>query len=186
MTKPDFNTLTTHFADANAAREMLENIRWPNGAVCPHCGSIEAYKLTAKPGSKNPVREGVYKCKACAKQFTVTVGTIFEDSHIPLNKWFYAIYMMCSSKKGVSAHQLHRTLGITYKSAWFMCHRIRYAMTEAPLANLLGGIVEVDETYVDVETALQSLYDLAGESLEAVGDIPNFIAEVRGENEDDE
>jgi transposase-like protein len=90
----------------------------------------------------------VYKCKACRKQFTVTVGTIFEDSRIPLNKWLHAIHLMCSSKKGMSAHQIHRTMGITYKSAWFMCHRIRYAMTQSPLVEKLSGIVEVDETYV--------------------------------------
>lgn len=145
MAKMDFNTLSKLFSDEDASREYLENLRWPNGAICPHCGNTEAYKLTAKEGSKSPVRKGVYKCKACKKQFTVKVGTIFEDSHIPLDKWFYAIYQMCSSKKGVSAHQLHRTLGITYKSAWFMGHRIRYAMTQTPLANLLGGVVEVDE-----------------------------------------
>lgn len=148
MAKSDFNTLAKHFADPISAREYLEKTRWPNGAICPHCGSVEAYKLTAKEGSKTPVREGVYKCKACRKQFTVTVGTIFEDSRIPLNKWLYAIHMMCSSKKGVSAHQLHRMLGVTYKSAWFMCHRIRYAMGESPLAEKLSGVVEVDETYV--------------------------------------
>lgn len=148
MAKTDFNTLAAHFADEDKAREMLEQIRWPNGAVCPHCGGVDPYKLTAKPGSKSPVRPGVYKCKACRKQFTVKVGTIFEDSHIALNHWLYAIYQMCASKKGISAHQLHRTLGITYKSAWFMCHRIRYAMIQSPLFEKLAGIVEVDETYV--------------------------------------
>ena len=148
MSKSDFNTLAKHFADEDSAREWLENKRWANGVVCPHCASIEAYRLTPKPESKRPVRKGVYKCKTCRKQFTVTVGTIFEDSRIPLNKWLYAIYMMCSSKKGVSAHQLHRTLDITYKSAWFMCHRIRYAMTQTPLVEKLSGMVEVDETYV--------------------------------------
>lgn len=106
------------------------------------------YEPKAKEGSKRPVRPGVYKCKACRKQFTVTVGTIFEGSRIPLNKWLIAIYMMCASKKGVSAHQLHRQLKITYKSAWFMCHRIRFAMTQEPLAGLLTGTVEADETYI--------------------------------------
>jgi transposase-like protein len=131
----DFNTIFKCFSDKDSAREYLESVRWPDGAICPHCGNIEVYKLTAKPGSKKPVREGVYKCKACRKQFTVTIGTIFEGSHIPLNKWLYAIYRMCSSKKGVSAHQLHHTLGVTYKSAWFMCHRIRYSITQSQLAN---------------------------------------------------
>jgi hypothetical protein len=93
-------------------------------------------------------RQGLYKCKACRKQFTVTVGTVFEDSHIPMNKWLQAIYLLCSSKKGISAHQLHRMLGVTYKSAWFMAHRLRYAMTQTPLVEKLQGIVEVDETYI--------------------------------------
>jgi transposase-like protein len=148
MTKSDFNSLSKIFSDEDAARDMLEKMRWPDGAICPHCGNMKAYKLTAKEGSKSPVRKGVYKCAACRKQFTVKVGTIFEDSHIALNHWLYAIYQMCASKKGISAHQLHRTLGITYKSAWFMCHRIRYAMTQSPLVGMLGNIVEVDETYV--------------------------------------
>jgi transposase-like protein len=116
-----------------------------------------AYKLTAKEGSKSPVRPGVYKCGGCREQFTVTVGTIFEDSKIPLHKWLLAIHLMCSSKKGISAHQLWRNLwGVndegkqlgSYRTAWFMCHRIRWALGEEPLASKLSGIVEVDETYV--------------------------------------
>jgi transposase-like protein len=125
------------------AREMLESIRWPDGAVCPHCANKEAYKLAGKS-----TRPGVYKCKACRKQFTVTVGTVFEGSRIKVADWLMAVYLMCSSKKGISAHQLHRTLGVTYKTAWFMAHRIRYAMTQEPLSGLLSGTVEVDETYV--------------------------------------
>lgn len=88
------------------------------------------------------------KCKNCRKQFTVTVGTIFEDSHIPLHKWLIAVHLMCASKKGISSHQLHRMLGMTYKSAWFMSHRIRYAMKQPPLQEKMRGTVEVDETYV--------------------------------------
>jgi transposase-like protein len=137
-----------YFYKADKAREYLESKRWPNGVVCPHCGSTEAYRLEANIESKSPVRVGVYKCKACRKQFTVTVGTIFEDSHIPLYKWLMAIQLMCSSKKGMSAHQLHRMLGVTYKSAWFMAHRIRYAMTQPPVVDKLQGIVEADETYI--------------------------------------
>jgi transposase-like protein len=137
-----------HFQDEAAAREHLEQMRWPNGPVCPHCESTEAYKLTAKPGSKTPVRKGVYKCKACREQFTVTIGTIFEDSKIPLNKWLLAIHLLSASKKGMSAHQLHRMLGTTYKSAWFMAHRIRYAMSQPPYLEKLNGVVEADETYV--------------------------------------
>jgi len=131
------------------ARQMVEAIRWPNGIVCPLCGSDKgAWKLESKPGTKNPMRPGLYKCKACAQKFTVTMDTIFEDSHIQLNKWLVAIYLMNASKKGVSAHQLHRMLGITYKSAWFMAHRIRFAMTGGPLADLLSGTVEADEAYI--------------------------------------
>lgn len=130
------------------AREALESLRWPDGPACPHCGGADPYRLTPKATSKRPGRKGLLKCRACRKQFTVTVGTIFEDSHIPLATWLTAIHLICSSKKGISAHQLHRMLGVTYKSAWFMAHRIRYAMTQDPLKSKLDGIVEVDETYV--------------------------------------
>jgi transposase-like protein len=116
--------------------------------VCPHCGGADPYRLTPRPDAKRPGRKGLLKCRACRKQFTVTVKTIFEDSHIPLATWLTAIHLICSSKKGISAHQLHRMLGITYKSAWFMAHRIRYAMTQEPLKSKLDGIVEVDETYI--------------------------------------
>lgn len=130
------------------AREMVEKLRWPDGIICPKCKSEKgAYKLESKPESKNKVRPGLYKCKACRQKFTVTMGTIFEDSHIPLNKWMIGIYLMNASKKGISAHQLHRMLDITYKAAWFMAHRIRYAMTQQPLGQLIGTI-EADETYV--------------------------------------
>ncbi|MEP7365110.1 MAG: IS1595 family transposase [Acidobacteriota bacterium] len=136
------------FNDPDAARNFLEAQRWPTGkADCPHCGECEiGYRLTPKPGSST--RKGVWKCGACRKQFTVTVNTIFSDSHIALNVWLKAIHFLCASKKGMSAHQLHRMLGITYKSAWFMAHRIRYSMTQEPLSSKLDGIVEVDETYV--------------------------------------
>jgi transposase-like protein len=130
------------------ARDLLEGLRWPKGPVCPHCQSVKHYKLTPKATSKSPARKGLYKCATCRKQFTVTVGTIFENSHIPLNTWIEGIFLLCSSKKGMSTHQLHRMLKITYKAAWFMTHRIRHAMKEGPLAKLLEGAVEVDETYV--------------------------------------
>ena len=136
------------FSTEDAAREYLEQQRWPDGPFCPHCGGCEVYRLTPRASSKHPGRKGLLKCKYCRKQFTVTVGTIFEDSHIPLNKWLIAIYLMCSSKKGISAHQIHRMLKLTYKSAWFMCHRIRYAMEQEPFKTQLSGIVEADETYV--------------------------------------
>jgi transposase-like protein len=138
--------LAQEFGDEDSARAHLESIRWPNGPFCPHCQSTDVYKIQSKPGSKT--RKGVHKCRSCRKQFTVTVGTIFESSHIPLSKWLMAVHLMCASKKGMSAHQLHRMLGVTYKTAWFMCHRIRYAMTQEPLRSKLSGTVEVDETYV--------------------------------------
>lgn len=145
----NLTNIAQHFSDAESAREFMEAQLWPDGVVCPHCGVIgEAYRLKAKQDSKNPVRPGVWKCKGCRKQFTVTKGTIFEDSHIPLNTWLMAIHLMCASKKGISAHQLHRMLGVTYKSAWFMAHRIRYALTQEPLLALMAGTVEIDETYI--------------------------------------
>jgi transposase-like protein len=146
--KPNLSKLAKHFSDETAARELLETMRWPNGAACPKCGGADPYRLTAKPGSTRPVRPGVWKCRACRAQFTVTVGTIFEDSHVPLSKWLLAVHLLCASKKGMSAHQLHRMLGVTYKTAWFMAHRLRYAMSQEPLASKLRGTVEVDETYV--------------------------------------
>jgi len=145
----NLKSIIAKYSDPDKAREFFEAQRWPDGTVCPHCGLIgESYRLKAKEGSKSPVRPGVWKCKGCRKQFTVTKGTIFEDSHIPLTTWLMTIHLVCSSKKGISAHQIHRMLGITYKSAWFMVHRLRYAATQDPLAAQLEGIIEVDESYV--------------------------------------
>lgn len=146
----DADILAPHFQDESAARAFLEAKRWPDGAVCPHCGVIgEAYRLRPTiDGQKTAVRKGVWKCGGCREQFTVTVGTVMEDSHIPLNKWLLAFHLLCASKKGMSAHQLHRMLGVTYKSAWFMAHRIRYAMTQEPLSSKLDGVVEMDEAYI--------------------------------------
>jgi transposase-like protein len=143
-------SLAQHFSDEDKAREFLEKLRWPDGPVCPHCGLLDnAYRLEPKPSKKGThVRKGVWKCGGCREQFTVTVGTIFEDSHIPLSKWLLAYHLLCASKKGMSAHQLHRMLKVTYRSAWFMAHRIRYTMTQEPLSSKLTGIIEVDETYV--------------------------------------
>jgi transposase-like protein len=141
--------IAAHFSDEDKARDFLEKKRWPDGPICPHCGvEGEAYKLEPREGAKTHARKGVYKCAGCREQFSVTVGTIFEDSHIPLNKWLLAFHLMCASKKGMSAHQLHRILGVTYKSAWFMAHRIRYAMSQEPLSSKLTGIVEVDECFI--------------------------------------
>lgn len=146
--KIDLTEIMGRFGNEEAARELIERLRWPNGPVCPRCGCREIYRLTPNGNFGNHGRKGLLKCKVCRKQFTVTVGTIFEDSHIPLHKWLMAIYLICSSKKGMSAFQLHRMLGITYKSAWFMGHRIRFAMTQSPLSKKLSSIVEADETYV--------------------------------------
>lgn len=135
-----------HFQDADKAREYLERVRWPNGPICPHCGSVskDHYALQGKAH-----RPGLMKCKDCREQFSVTVGTVFERSKIALNVWLQAVFLLCSSKKGMSSHQLHRMLGVTYKTAWFMTHRIREAMTSTG-GGLLGSggqPVEVDETY---------------------------------------
>ncbi len=145
----NISQLAKYFSDEDAARALLEEMRWgKDGAVCPHCGGADPYKLTPKATSKKPGRKGLYKCKACRKQFTVTVGTIFEDSHIPISKWLLALHLLASSKKGISAHQLHRNLGISYKGAWFMAMRLRHAATMGPLGHLMHGTVEIDETYV--------------------------------------
>lgn len=145
-------------SDEAKAFEMIEKLRWPNGPTCPHCGAVDRISrlegVRNKPSKKNPegeVRHGLWKCYHCRSQFTVRVGSIFEDSPIPLGKWILAIHLMCSSKKGISANQLKRELGISYQSAWFLSHRIRLAMTQDPLRSMLGGankIVEIDETYI--------------------------------------
>ena len=156
--------LASEYSDNDKARSLLETLRWPNGPLCPHCkndGKAKSiYTILPKADSKRPARKGLYKCGACRKQFTVTVGTIFEDSHIPIGKWLMAIFLLCSSKKGMSAHQLHRMLDITYKSAWFMAHRIRFAMGEGPLATLLKGTVEIDETFVGGKGTHKTKYSI--------------------------
>lgn len=141
------------YSDANLARQHLEALHWPNGPVCPHCGNCDAERITKLAGKST--RPGVHKCKECEKPFTVTVGTIFEDSKISLNKWLLA-FRLLNGKKGFSAHELHRALGITYKSAWFMAHRIREAMKPSGSLPLGGGedaVVEADETYVGGKAA---------------------------------
>jgi transposase-like protein len=140
----------------DAAREYLESLRWPKGPECPHCGGVERISRIeaqtvqkATPGNRSTVaRAGLLFCGDCRTQFSVTVGTVFERSKIPLHKWVLATHLLCSSKKGMSAHQLHRMLGITYKTAWFMAHRIREAMkSEGGMMGGGGKIVEADETY---------------------------------------
>ncbi len=135
-----------YFQNADKARERLEALRWPDGPFCPHCGSTK----TPMRLQGEKCRPGLYKCSEyqCRRQFTVTVGTVFERSKVPLNKWLMAVYLMCASKKGMSAHQIHRMLGVTYKTAWFMCHRIREAMQDdGSILGGGGGTVEVDETF---------------------------------------
>lgn len=147
------NNLTAkHFHDVDAARAYLEGVRWPNGPVCPHCKSENEYRLEGEAH-----RKGLLKCGDCRKQYSVTVGTVFERSKIPLSKWLMAAYLLCSSKKGISAHQLSRTLGVTYKTAWFLAHRIRFAMSDAGggLMGSGGQPVEADETYIGKKKGAQ-------------------------------
>src|SRR5436190_17646181 len=136
------------FHDEETARRHFEALRWPDGPICPHCGSVN--NATEMKGKST--RAGVYKCKDCRKQFTATIGTLYERSHIPLHKWLLATRLICSSKKGSSAHQLWRMLGFgSYRTAWFMAHRIREGMREARIFGGMGGSgkhVEADETYV--------------------------------------
>jgi transposase-like protein len=144
-------SLAQEYSDEDKARGLLESLYWPNGPVCPHCKNTGTaakgvVPLTPKATSKRPGRKGLYFCGSCRKQFSVTVGTIFEGSHIPISKWLMAMFILCSSKKSISANQLHRMLKVTYKTSWFMLHRIRHAMS--PDGTMLSGTVEVDETYV--------------------------------------
>jgi transposase-like protein len=136
-----------YFHDEAKAFEYLESVLWADGIVCPHCGVVggRVYELKGKR-----TRLGLKKCGECRQQFTVKVGTVFEHGRMPLNKMLQAVYLMTCSKKGISAHQLHRTLEITYKSAWFLAHRIREAMRSGALAPFggEGGVVEVDETFI--------------------------------------
>lgn len=146
LTNPIYN-------NADAAREHIESIRWPDGPICPHCGTLDnAAELKGKAH-----RPGLYKCRDCRKQFSITVGTVFERSKIPLHKWLLATHLLASSKKGISSHQIHRTLGVTYKTAWFMTHRIRLAMesTDSTLLGSGGGTVEADETYIGRQTGVK-------------------------------
>lgn len=139
------------FHDEEAAYRMLESILWPNGPRCPRCGGLD--RITKVNGG----RIGLWRCGPCKRQFRVTVGTVFESAHVPLNLWFQAMHLLCSSKKGMSSHQIHRVLGVTYKTAWFMTHRLREAMAPHPeLLSALGGkdkFVEVDETFVGGKAA---------------------------------
>ena len=150
------------FHDEDAARADLEATRWPDGVICPHCGGTDK----VKPLGGKSMGPGWYHCGDCRDKFTVRTGSIFERSHVPLHKWRLAFQLMASSKKGMSAHQLHRTLGVTYKTAWFMAHRIREAMRMDDLAPMggNGGTVEADETYFgNVEPAKRRTTRTSGE-----------------------
>jgi transposase-like protein len=138
------------FSTDEAAREYIESVLWPHGPVCPHCKNAEQksiWKIEANKEKK--IRAGLRQCAKCKNQFTVTIGTVFEDSHIPLRKWLTAWYLLCSSKKGISSLQLQRNLGLgSYRAALFMTHRIRHALKDSDFGDKLFGSVEVDETYV--------------------------------------
>src|SRR5580704_12607890 len=136
------------YTNENAARKHLEKLLWPEGPFCPHCGNSDLKRITKLKGKST--RPGVFKCNECEKPFSVTVGTVFESSHVPLHKWVYATHLLTASKKGISSHQLMRMLGVSYKTAWFMSHRIREGMRPASLTPMGGasGVIEVDETYI--------------------------------------
>jgi transposase-like protein len=144
MTKSDIQNPA--FTDENKAREALEGIRWPDGPYCPHCGNADQERIAKGLGKVS--RAGLYYCASCNGQFTVTIGTVMEDTKIPLSKWLFAMHLLGASKKGMSALQLSRMLGVTYKSAWFLCHRIREAMTPKKIEPIGGpnSVVESDET----------------------------------------
>ena len=176
------------FTDEDAARRHFEAIRWPNGPVCPTCGEG---KTVARLGGKS-MGAGWYHCRACRRKFTAAVGTIFHRSHIPLHKWLLAMHLMCSSKKGISAHQLFRGMGMTYKSAWFMAHRIREAMRDLNTQGYepLGGenkVVEADETYIGGKAANRKNHiptkEAAVALVERGGKVRSFhVATVNGAN----
>jgi transposase-like protein len=146
--------ITRVYNDEAGAYLLLESIRWPDGPICPHCGTVDDAHYMEPKGEGRKDRHGkiqqrrLWRCHSCKKQFSVLVNTIFGDSHIPLGKWLMGFHEICSAKNGISAHELSRKLEITVKSGWFMAHRIRYAMARQPLSDLLSGTVEVDETYM--------------------------------------
>ena len=150
------NVFQPRFQNEDAAREHLEALHWPEGPFCPHCGSVKATRLPPQKGRKTKahpegaIRKGVVQCNDCRQQYTVTVGTVFESSKVPLHKWLYVNHVLCSSKKGTSAHQIARNIGVSYKTAWFMKHRIREAMKDThggPMGGY-GETIEADETFV--------------------------------------
>lgn len=200
--------LASQYQNADDARVYLEKLLWTDGPVCPKCGIMEDatrkhYKLVAKETSDKPGRKGLYKCYSCRKQFTVTVGTIFEDSKVPLHKWLLAIKLMCTSKKGISAHQIMRNLGIgSYRTAWFMAHRIRWALQQEPIASVIAGKLEgtfeVDDVWIGGKNTPRTLKEVAERRKNPVnpvdkktpittilhreGDVRSIAGHVTGEN----
>jgi len=174
-----------YFKDADEARRHLESIRWPDGPICPHCGGFERiHKVAGKSH-----RAGLYACRDCNGHFTVTVGTVFERSKIPLNVWFQAVYLLCCSKKGMSSKQLERMLGVTYKTAWFMTHRIREAMREGTFGPMggAGKIVEADETFIggkekNKHVGQRKRGNLGGKGKEAVLSLVERDGKVRSQH----
>jgi transposase-like protein len=144
------------FTDETAARKHLEKLLWPEGPFCAHCGNADPKRIHKLKGKST--RPGVYKCNECEKPFSVTVGTVFESSHVPLHKWVYATHLLTASKKGISSHQLMRMLGVSYKTAWFMSHRIREGMRPASMTPMGGSgkAVEADETYIGQQESLKT------------------------------
>jgi transposase-like protein len=148
----DLASLAREYSDEAAARLKFEEMRWGKDCqdvTCPHCGVMgldNSYRV--KVGAGSSTRPGLWRCRSCKGQFTVTKGTVFEDSHVPLTKWLLALYLLAASKKGMSAHQIHRMLKVKYQTAWFMMHRLRYAMSVDPMASKLSGVVEMDESYM--------------------------------------
>lgn len=134
----NLSSIAKYFSDEGEAYRLVESIRWPNGSICPHCGSVNrAYHLRNQKTRAGKVSQrSLWKCKDCRRQFTCTIGTICEDSHIPLSKWLLGAFLMSTGKNGVSSHPLHRSLDITPKAAWFMCHRLRHAMARIPSETL--------------------------------------------------
>ena len=137
------------YVDEEMARELLERVRWPDGPICPHCVVVGGhYRVKPRKGSRRPVRQGVWKCRDCRKQFTVTVGTVFQGSKIPLSKWVTAIYLMSDSANGLNAHQLHRRLGLTYKSARFLVKRLGEGMMQGALGKRINSLLEAEGAQV--------------------------------------
>jgi transposase-like protein len=184
----DANLPQAIFTDETTAREWLESRVWPNGPVCPHCGNSDQGKITGLRGKAH--RPGVYQCNACREQFTITVKTVFEKSRIPLSKWLTALFLMTASKKqGISGHQVHRMLGISYKSTWFMCHRLREAMrsTEYPSLGGLEDTVEVNEAKIggkSGESQKPSVSCQAGPSRRRRAFVPHQESELKPNERD--